>query len=373
MPDDNERLRAGDLSLDPEADAEPMPDPEASKLDALPLTDPAWGTGDWLGEDPPARPTLLTVKAGERWETFLPAGKVGFLAAAGGSGKTQALVQLAVSVATGYNWLDTFRVTAPGRVLLALGEEDRDEIKRRLQVTVGGWGEDAGRRRILENVLPVPLCGTDARLRGDDGTPTPFARGLDALLARSGEPWALVILDPAARFMGADDERDNAAATRFIEACEHLAQTAPGRPTVLVSHHTGKQGVRGAVGGDDQYLARGASALVDGARWAVNLRWWNVGEDARAHLGSALDERRFLHLHHVKSNYGPILRPPLGLALDPGGVLRPLTDPEAKEVKAAEREAKIERDAKAKADKREGTARAKEEEDLPDLVATLDL
>ena len=334
---------------------------EAPALDAPPLTDPAWGEDGWLAERPPPRPMLLTVEADKRPAPFLPLGKVGFLAAAGGAGKTQALMQLAVSVATGYDWLNAFKVETQGRVLLALGEEDREEIKRRLQKTVHAWAEGAGaeaRQRILERILPLPLCGIDARLRGDDGSPTPFARGLNALLARDGEPWALVILDPAARFMSGADEKDNAAATRFVEACERLTQTTQGGPTVLVSHHTGKQGVRGDIGGDDQYLARGSSALVDGARWAVNLRWWDLKEDARAHLGSALSERRFLHMHHVKSNYTPVMRPPLGLAMD-DGILEKMTEAEVGEVKTAERKAADAQETERKRRARETTRQAK--------------
>jgi hypothetical protein len=60
-----------------------------------------------------------------------PVGEVGQLIAEGGAGKTMALCQLAVAVATGTRWLGTFEATR-GRALLVLREEDAEEARRRL-------------------------------------------------------------------------------------------------------------------------------------------------------------------------------------------------------------------------------------------------
>ena len=47
----------------------------------------------------------------------------------------------------------------------------------------------------------------------------------------------LVVVDPLSRFAGPDAEKDNAAATRFMQALESLA--APDR-AILNAHHTNK-------------------------------------------------------------------------------------------------------------------------------------
>lgn len=81
---------------------------------------------------------------------LLPLGKVGVLSAEGGAGKTSVLVALALSVATGRPWLGHFRVDEAarrGRVLLALGEEDEEEVHRRLYAASEALGLDGESRK----------------------------------------------------------------------------------------------------------------------------------------------------------------------------------------------------------------------------------
>ena len=290
----------------------------------------------WLVEDPPPMPRLLQTPDGK--SCFLPRGKVGMLVAAGGRGKSQALADLAVAVASGGSWLRTYPVKAPGRVLLAYGEEDLDEARRRLHRTAraagllpdhrGTWAADGADRfaLLLRNLELLPLYGQPAALVDPDAPDlaSTFAEALLAKLAEPGEPWALVILDPGARFMGPDAEKDNAAATRFVEVLERMTQI-PGAPAVLLAHHTNKT----ALGEEesDQGAARGSSALVDGARWVANLDFtplvpYRKGDTsrrekkdaARAVLRERLGEQkgdriRFLRLHVTKTNYGPRVEP----------------------------------------------------------------
>jgi RecA-family ATPase len=53
---------------------------------------------------------------------IMPSGRVGLVVGSGWSGKSQLLVQLAVSVVTGAPWLG-FEVSRPGKVALYSGEE----------------------------------------------------------------------------------------------------------------------------------------------------------------------------------------------------------------------------------------------------------
>ena len=57
------------------------------------------------------------------------------------------------------------------------------------------------------------------------------------LTAQQAKNLKLIIIDPAARFRGGD-ENSNPHATRFVQVLEYLALTTGA--TVLIAHHTGK-------------------------------------------------------------------------------------------------------------------------------------
>jgi hypothetical protein len=118
--------------------------------------------------------------------------------------------------------------------------------------------------------------------------------------------WRLVILDPASRFIGPDVEKDNAAATRFVELLESwknepaLADDDGVGPTILLSHHVNKRSA------DDpiemlykQGAARGSSALTDGVRWQLNM---NFGHAEDPDVPGELTE--FVVMRAAKSNHG---------------------------------------------------------------------
>jgi hypothetical protein len=251
-------------------------------VDAPPTPHPlerAWLTLETLGaldREPPPRKWLLTrpddETAGRTSLGVLQLGKVGMLIAAGGAGKTIALVALALAVATGRRWFEYFEVAHPGRVLIALAEEDLEEVQRRF-FAIGRAMRltDAQLALAGRNIVCLPLAGQPVALVDAEGQDSAALIELRTRLqADSASPWRLVILDPLSRFAAADTEKDQAAATRFIQAVESIALAAPGKPSVLVAHHTNKiartEGLRASASD-----ARGASAITDGARWAANL------------------------------------------------------------------------------------------------------
>ena len=263
------------------------------------LAVPPEDVAEWLNGQPPKREALLTT-GGDESATFLVRGKTAMLVAPGGGGKTGLLAQLAVAVATGTPWLG-YDVARPGRVLLALGEEDRAEMHRRIHYAFDAQ-QGAAADDLATNLVPFPLYATNPRFiehdpmgrRGDSPTPSLFYRRLYDYLENNG-PWALIIIDPASRFMGAEVETDNAAATRFVELLEAMTQVE-GAPTVLTAHHTNK----GALNAEktNQGAARGSSALVDGVRWCANLELVSDPDE--------LDEDRlrdWRRLRVVKTNY----------------------------------------------------------------------
>jgi regulatory protein RepA len=236
-----------------------------------------WGH-DWLSVAPQRRRWLLERPNKEtngraNPDGVLPLGKVGMMVAAGGAGKTMALVQLALCIATGRDWLDYFGTPNPGHVLLALGEEDEEEIRRRMfNAACAMRLTDEQKRLAAERIVALPLAGTPVALTESDGRNTTASSTLYALQKRLNDAdheWRLIVMDPLSRFAGCDTEKDNAAATRFVEAAESLTKSKGG-PTVMLAHHTNKLS-RSAESESNAASARGASGLIDGVRWVANL------------------------------------------------------------------------------------------------------
>jgi hypothetical protein len=264
-----------------------------------------------LVREPELQPDDEPQRADAReWVGVLPAGKVGMLAAAGGAGKTFAVVQLAVAVATGGRLFGSWQAQGAGRVLLALGEEDQDEVFRRLWYVVEDLElSPEERRAILDRVRVMPLAGHPIGLTDDSGGRTPALRELLDLLEKEAgeEGWSLIVLDPLARLAGPGAEADNALGTALVTALETLTQVKGG-PTVIVAHHT-SQAAR-QQGRLDATASRGVTALTDGIRWQATMA--PTGED-----------RDILTLRVGKTNYGP--HPPdLFLTRSRHGVLVPL-------------------------------------------------
>jgi len=351
----------------PEDPGAPVAPPPAPVKDKPPEPDPLAGwqaladlPEDWLERRPQEARRLLSTADGK--DCFLRAGKVSLLLAPGGRGKSAALADLAVAVASGGKWLRTYPVAAPGRVLLAYGEEEDLEAQRRLHGVARAHGLTRDERgtypasdsllrleRLRQNLSLLPLYGRPCALQDPacPDAPTPFYAALRDRLAR--QEWALIVLDPGSRFMGPDSEADNAAATRFVELAEALTQL-PGRPTVLLAHHSSKTYLQGRI---DQGAARGSSALVDGARWAAGLDRPMVcldDEEENAAMGHlrplGLRPESFVSLRVVKTNYGPPVAP-LHLVNDKG-TLRPADDPEALALSLASNAIREVRKAKAK-------------------------
>ena len=266
-----------------------------------------WKTLDaltWLDTKPPDREYLLTFDKDEKQEGTVPLGRVGMFTGGGGQGKSWLLTQLAVCVASGAVWLDTYSTKTPGRVLLVLAEEDAAEMHRRIRWAVDGLGLSDMQKAVLrENLVPLPMMGEDVALtyteQSHETRESAFCAFLRGKLDADEQPWRLVVLDPLSRFAGPEVEVDNAAATRFVQTLETLTNVK-GKPALVVSHHTAKAS-RNAEG--DETAARGSSALVDGARWAAHV------EAAVKRAQHAVSRRKkitsFAVLKFTKVNYGP--------------------------------------------------------------------
>jgi RecA-family ATPase len=289
-------------------------------------------TAESIKRDPPRRTYLLTVPA--TGVGVLPAGKAGVIAAPGGTGKGQILMGLAVAVGTGGTWLGDGRgwKATPGRVLYVAGEEEPEELERRLHfcARAAGVTNPDDLHRLAENVTFLPLVGRDAALTFQATAEMAMAGGLpetararelrDLIRAAraAGKAYSVVILDPQSRFAGMDVEKDNAAATRFVQVLESFIDGT--LLTVLVAHHTGKEPADSSKrDADSADPIRGSSALKDAFRWAAILK----------RRPALTDAPELLDLRVVKTNYA---RRPEPLTLcrpeDGNGTLRVATPDE---------------------------------------------
>ena len=272
-----------------------------------------------LAKPPPAAPVLLT---GDRGVPFMRSGIVASLIAPGGTGKTYALAQLAVSIAAGTPWLGTYQPTQKGGVLLGLAEEDDDEVHRRLAQATRGL-DDYRRAEVHRNLAAHGFSGQDVAFlrRNPDKNigPAEWFSTFKAELAAKG-PWRAIILDPWSRWGGVDAETDAHAATYGVRLLEELTKLE-GAPAVIVAHHTRKAS-KGS-GPADASDARGSSAFVDGGRFTMNLGRQGNGE--------------LLALRVTKTN-GTVPGPELILARGDGGTLRPATPAEGAEANPTPRQ-----------------------------------
>lgn len=289
---------------------------------------------------------LITTPAPERqWlvQERLPAGVVGMLAAAGGTGKSMAVLQLSVAVATGLPW---FGMTTgePAPVLLVSAEDDREEMHRRLQAVIQHYGREYDAQNqvpfgsyhdlLAEHLFVVDRVGDDNRMThraGGDCMRTRYAERVIHTAHSMRIPPKLIILDPLARFDGGISN-DNADATRLIEAAEAIRK--PTQANVLLPHHIAKASMRDLDAG--QEAVRGASALVDGVRW-VGLMQTMAKEHAKDYSIDPDDAARFVRFVTVKGNYAAPW-PGMWLERQQGGVLVP-SDLKAERKETKERKA----------------------------------
>lgn len=234
-------------------------------------------------------------------EGFLPAEVPCIIAAPGGCGKTFLLIQAAVAAACGTTWLHA-KAIKPMHVLYLAAEEDQNEVARRLQSVLKSMGIYENKKQlelVNQNLRLFPRVGNNERLIDDDDNPTDAFKKLKFFLEKHPEI-KLVILDPATKYMGCETEKDAAKAQNWVDLLWQLSLTE-GKPSVLVAHHTRKDGNKNTIlkahekdkAPDlDLDLIRGSGGLVNGFRWAMLLARREYDDNT---------ERVFLRV--VKANY----------------------------------------------------------------------
>lgn len=265
----------------------------------------------YIATSPPPRRWLI--------KDLVSLGKAGAVIAPGGSSKSQWLLQLAVGVATGIPVADHWEIGETGSVLVFFAEDDQDEIHRRLHRIVQHLqrsGHSADLNAIQNRLFIFSTIGREMLLtrRSASGevTTTERVSSISDLAAQLLD-LKLIVLDPASRFRGGE-ENSNEDATRFVEALETLAKQT--QASVLIAHHTNK-GSYSAESEPGQGASRGASALTDGLRWQMNLSTPKM-EQLKAIGEPTSRSRNFVVASVTKTNYSAFPAPVMMERLDGG-------------------------------------------------------
>lgn len=215
-------------------------------------------------------------------EDVIPMNCAGIFAATGGAGKGMLVLDLSLKVAMpgptgGMLGIKPLAfghpVTASGAAVIFAAEDDWDELHRRLdRLDPDGWREQANVR-----LFPIPLPSASGPMTlfttSPEGTKTtPLWDMINAELAAIPD-LRLVVFDPLACFINVSIDGDNNAAQYILGMFSFMA--AQLKTSIILCHHTTKDS--GSRGGHKitamaaRSTIRGASALVNGGRWAYVL------------------------------------------------------------------------------------------------------
>jgi RecA-family ATPase len=245
-------------------------------------------------------------------------GSLGLLIAPGATGKSTLTLDIAISTAIGRPVAGgLFPAGRPGKVVVLAGEECERILAERMRPMLDI--SEQGSPFLHKNLCLFPMAGESSTLV-DNGRPTSLFTELQDACADA----RLIVVDPLRR-MHSGDENSSADMTSFVVVMEQLAKATGA--AVLGVHHANRASSADAA---SQHAARGSTALVDGARWQLNLSRMDAST-AKDHLISEADRVNLIALDFAKTNYlAP--QPRQWLKRQPGGrlVVTPLPPAPAK-------------------------------------------
>ncbi|HCT3749799.1 TPA: AAA family ATPase [Klebsiella aerogenes] len=188
------------------------------------------------------------------WPGFL-AGTVGALVAPGATGKSFWALEAAMAIACSAAGGDLVGLApaCTGRVVYFAGEDPEVALVRRIHA-IGQHLNQQARENIAENLTIKPVMGTFMNVLDD---------AQRAALIKFCSGARLIVLDTLSRIHDRD-ENSNGDMAKLVATLEHIA--ARTGASVLYLHHVSKGSAREGQT-DQQQAARGASALIDNARW----------------------------------------------------------------------------------------------------------
>jgi len=195
-------------------------------------------------------------------------GRVGGLSAPGGTGKSYLLLTMAAAAATGQSLIPKIPTgkAGPYKVVYITAEEDQHDIHQRIRAIADAYPCVGGNAELLDSNLHVyPAVGESMSIINNPGIDSPGRAVIDKILS-THKPDVL-ILDPLAQMHGLD-ENNNSDMTQLMRILSGIAQAH--NLVLIVSHHSSKATVLGGTN-DTQQSTRGASSIIDNARWGTVL------------------------------------------------------------------------------------------------------
>lgn len=228
------------------------------------------------------------------------AGFIHVLVAPGGAGKSSLIMSEAVAMAAGRELLAGEKPVRPLRVHIHNGEDDLNEMHRRLTATLMHF-----------NLTPAGLAGGLSMSSGRD-VPVHLARmgrnGLEEVPGAAGalvelltsEGIEVLVLDPLGAIHGLP-ENDNTAMNFLAGILRRIAHEA-GAAVILVHHSSKAASMDMDTAGAG--ASRGASAIVDAARIVRQVVRMTPKEAARFGVTDK-DRRGLLRVENGKANLAP--------------------------------------------------------------------
>jgi RecA-family ATPase len=240
---------------------------QAGYASPLPVIDPR----DWQGKTVPERQWFV--------EGLIPDRTVTNLSGAGGSGKTEIILQLIAASSLQTQWFG--KDVSIGPCLYYGAEDEADELHRRLETIVRRTGRQLSE---LAGIRLIPMAGLDAVLAEPDRQGNLAATAIFPKLeaeTRALRP-KLIVIDPSADVFGGD-EINRSQVRKFVSMLRGLAIDFD--CAVLLLSHPSLSGLNSGTG------TSGSTAWNNSVRSRLYLEIPNESPDARV-------------LKVVKANYG---------------------------------------------------------------------
>jgi hypothetical protein len=243
---------------------------------------------------------------------FLTRGMLSLVVGPGGTGKSLLMLHLGLSIIlnrqtnldrhhNGTTWCLRPSRKRNGRVALIFGEEDSHTCNLRIgsalkesHITPQDYDAVASKLHLY------PLAGMGNISFSEDELDEKMEQVANDLiqdLNGDEEGYDLVVLDPLVKFGPAGFETDNVQAARFMATMDKLI-SLPGKPTVLLVHHSSKGGMAKSL----YDAGRGSSALTNAARIQAILRRIGDEGDGETYLKD-LNEAAVVEFRITKSNH----------------------------------------------------------------------
>lgn len=223
----------------------------------------------------------------------LKAGSVGALVAAGGTGKSYFALEAAVSVASGFDML-SLGIKCTGKVTFFEAEDPEDEIQARVH-NIGQYLPRKTLDALYEN-LTINAINYRFDIEKEVHRVIEICRNQN-----------LIVFDTL-NAIHARDENSNSDMSSVISSLRYIANSTGA--AVLFIHHISKISARDGENSKQQHAARGASAIIDNARWCgiIERASKSEADRIRMHDESRRGNGSYLKFSVCKNNYAALLQ-----------------------------------------------------------------